>query len=46
MFSIPFLTSDSDLWAWSDCWVSVEFLHALIPRKGSGRTCTSAPPPI
>jgi len=25
---------------WIDCWVSVEFLHAPIPRKGSGNTTT------
>jgi len=24
-----------------DCWVSVEFLHAPIPRKGSGSTTTT-----
>jgi len=33
---------------WPDCWVSVEFLHAPIPRKGSGSTTTmvgSAPTP-
>jgi len=38
---LPFLTSGPDLGAWPDCWVSVEFLHALIPRKGSGSTTTS-----
>jgi len=35
------LTSGSDLGAWPDCWVSVEFLHAPIPRKGSGSTPTT-----
>jgi len=29
-----------DLWELLDCWVSVEFLHAPIPRKGSGSTTT------
>jgi len=29
-----------DLGAWLDCWVSVEFLYAPIPRKGSGSTTT------
>jgi len=24
--------------AWPDCWFSIEFLHAPIPRKGSGST--------
>jgi len=27
-------------WTWPECWVSVEFLHVLIPRKGSGSTTT------
>ena len=27
-----------DLGVWPDCWVSAEFLHAPIPRKGSGST--------
>jgi len=36
----PFLTSGPDLGAWSDCWAFVEFLHAPIPRKGSGITTT------
>jgi len=35
---LPFLTSGPDLGMWFDCWVSVEFLHALILRKGSGST--------
>jgi len=35
---LPFLTSDPDLGAWPDCWVSVEFLHTPIPRKGLGST--------
>jgi len=38
---LPFLTSGPDLGAWPDCWVSMEFLHALIPRKGSGSTTTT-----
>jgi len=29
-----------DLGAWPDCWVSVEFLHDPIRRKGSGSTTT------
>jgi len=29
-------------WGWPDCWVYVEFLHAPIPRKGSGSTTTTA----
>jgi len=32
------LTSGPDLAAWPDCWVSVKFLQAPIPRKGSGST--------
>jgi len=36
-----FLISGPDLGAWSDCWVSVEFLHAPFPRKRSGRTITT-----
>jgi len=32
--------SGPDLGAWPDCWVSVEFLNALIPRKGLGSTIT------
>jgi len=39
---LPFLTSDSDLGAWPECWVSVKFLHAPIGRKGSGSTTTSS----
>jgi len=27
-----------DLGAWPDCWVSMEVLHAPIPRNGSGST--------
>jgi len=34
MALLPFLTSGSDLGAWPDCCVSVEFLHAPIPREG------------
>jgi len=30
-----------NLWAWPNCWVSVEFLHAPIPRKESGGTITT-----
>jgi len=30
-----------DLGAWPDCWVSVEFLHDPIARKGSGSITTS-----
>jgi len=38
---LPFFTSAGpDLGAWPDCWVSVEFLHGPIPRKGSGSTTT------
>jgi len=37
---LPFLTSGPDLGVWPDCWVSVEFLHALYPWKGSGTTTT------
>jgi len=36
---LPFLTSGTDLVAWPDCWVSVEWLH---PSLGRGRV---APPP-
>jgi len=32
------LTSGTDLEAWPDCWVSVEFVAPPIPRKGSGST--------
>jgi len=38
LFSI--FDSGPDLGAWSDCWVSREFLHTAIPRKGSGSTTT------
>jgi len=38
---LPSLTSGPDLGARPDCWVSVEFLHATIPRKGSGSTTTT-----
>jgi len=38
---LPFLTSRLNLGAWPDYWVSVEFLHALIPRKVSGSTTTT-----
>jgi len=31
---LPFLTSGPYLGARPDCWVSVEFLHALIAQKG------------
>jgi len=41
LFHFPFLTSGTDLGAWPNCWVSVEFLHAPIPRKGSGSTTTT-----
>jgi len=34
-------TSGPDLGAWPDCWISVEFLHAPILRKGSGSTTTT-----
>ena len=34
-----------DLGVWPDCWVSAEFLRALIPRKGSGSTTTTHTPP-
>jgi len=34
------LTSGPELEAWPDCWVSVEFLHAAIHRKGSDSTTT------
>jgi len=27
--------------AWLNCWVSVDFLHAPIPRKGSGSITTT-----
>ena len=30
-----------DLGVWPDCWVSAEFLHTPIPRKGSGSTTTT-----
>jgi len=36
-----FFTSGPNLGAWPDCWVSVEFLHDPIPRKGSGSTTTT-----
>jgi len=35
------LTFGPDLGAWPECWVSVEFLHAFIPRKGSGSSTTA-----
>jgi len=35
---LPFLTSGPDLGVWSGCWVSVEFFHPLISRKGSAST--------
>jgi len=38
-----FLTSGPDIGAWPNCWVSVEFLHASIPRKRSGSTTTTFP---
>jgi len=38
---LPFLNSGANLGAWPDCWVSVEFLHAPIPRKGSDSTTTT-----
>jgi len=38
---LPFLTSGADLGAWPNCWVSVEFFHVPIPRKGSGSTATT-----
>jgi len=39
---LPFLTSGPDLGAWPNCWVSVEFLHAPIPQKGSDCTTTKS----
>ena len=30
-----------DLGVWPDCWVSAEYLHAAVPRKGSGSTTTT-----
>ena len=36
-----FLTYGPDLGVWPDCWASAEFLHAPIPRKGSGSTTTT-----
>jgi len=38
---LPFLTFGPDLGAWSDFWVSMEFLRAPIRRKGSGSTTTT-----
>jgi len=38
---LPFLTSGPDLGAWPDCWVSLEFFHAPIPRKVSDSTTTN-----
>jgi len=38
---LPFLTSGPGLGAWPGCWVSVEFLRALIPQKVSGSTTTT-----
>jgi len=35
---LPFSTSGPDLGVWSDCYVSVEFFHHLIPRNGSAST--------
>jgi len=40
---LSFLTSGPDLGAWPNYWVFVEFLCALIPRKGSGSTTTTNP---
>ena len=36
-----FLTYGPDLGVWPDCWGSAEFLHAPIPRKGSGSITTT-----
>jgi len=33
--------NDPNMRSWPDCWVSVEYLHASIPRKGSGSTTTT-----
>ena len=41
-----FLIYGPDLGVWTDCWVSVGFLHALIPRKGSGSTTTTTTMPF
>jgi len=38
---LQLLTFGPDLGAWPDCWVSVEFLYAPIPRKGSSSTITT-----
>jgi len=37
---LPFLTSSLDHRVWPYCWVSVEFLRAPMPWKGSGSTTT------
>jgi len=37
---LPFLTSGPNLGSWPVCWVSVEFLCAPIPGKGSSSTTT------
>ena len=39
-----FLIYGPDLDVWPDCWVSAEFLHAPVPRKGSGSTTTTTLP--
>jgi len=41
MALLRLLTSRPDLGTWPDCWVSVEFLRAPIPRKRSGSTTTT-----
>jgi len=41
---LPFLTSRPNLGARPDCWVSMEFLRAPIPRKRSGSTTTKFKP--
>jgi len=40
-FFCPLIYAGSGLGAWPDCWISVEFLHALIPRKRSGSITTN-----
>jgi len=35
------LRGGSNFGAWPHCWVIMEFLHAPIPRKGSGSTTTN-----
>jgi len=37
---LPSLIYAPDIGVCSDCWASVEFLYAPIPRKGSGSTTT------